>query len=119
MQEIILAVKEIEHPDVVLLIAENPNAQRLLVSWKNLPRSFKKGKSEPASISEAWEQVEFDQEHWARIAHVHSGLANDLAKVLIANNLIYPDGSMNEFVQKYLNSLVITSIAKAKPKKQF
>lgn len=117
MQKIILRTRTNEHPDVVLLIADNTNAQRLLVSWKNLPRTFKKGKGDPASIHEAWEQVVFDLEYWARIAHVHSGLAKDLAKMLIANNLIYPDGSMNEFVQKYLNSQVFASIAKAKPKK--
>lgn len=117
MQEIILAAKANEHPDVVLLVADNTNAQRLLVSWKNLPRSFKKCKSEPASVDEAWKQVEFDLEQWAKIAYVLPGIAREIVNMLIANHLVYPDGSMNEFVQKYLNSLVITSIAKAKPKK--
>ena len=117
MQDIILEARESESPDVVLLIAENPEAQRLIVSWKSLPRSIKQAELEPDTIQEVWDLIEFSVDKWAKIAHVHSGLAKDLAEMLIENNLIYPDGTLNQYVQKFLNSQVIAKIAKPKAKK--
>ena len=117
MKMILDQTKENEHPDVVLLISDNAEAQRMLVSWKNLQKGNHDEKKKPTSLNDIWDNLDFDINQWAAIARVHTGLARDISKMLIANNLIYPDGTLNQFVQKYLNSLVITRISKAKPKK--
>ena len=117
MQALIDQAKEQEHPDVVLLISDNSEAHRMLVSWKNLPKNTTGEKKKPVSLSELWNNLDIDINQWASIARVHTGLARDISKMLIVNNLIYPDGTLNQFVQKFLNSLVIARISKAKPKK--
>ena len=117
MQKLIEQANENEHPDVVLLISDNPDAHRMLVSWKNLPKNNHDDKQKPVNLEYVWRNIDFDIEQWASIARVHTGLAKDISKMLIANNLIYPDGTLNQFVQKFLNSLVIARISKAKPKK--
>jgi len=117
MFEAIRSAKENEQADVVLLIADNPDAQRMVVAWKNVPRKHKKTTETLNSLEEAWEKTDYDIEEWASISKVHSGLARDIAKMVIANKIIYPDGTTNQFVQKYLNAIVISKISKVSSKK--
>jgi hypothetical protein len=114
MQKLIDAARQNERADVVLLIAENPDAQRLLVSWRNLPRKVAKRKKEPATLAEAWDQLAFDIGEWTKISDVLTGQGRMLSAMLIANNLVYPDGTVNGHIEKYFETLVAAKIAKAK-----
>jgi hypothetical protein len=117
MQNFIDQAKECEPADVVLLISDQPEAQRMLVAWKSLPKKILEARKNPTCLQDIWDNIEFDIEKWSANASVHTGLAKSISKMLISNNLIYPDGSLNSFVQKYLNALVVSKISKVSPKK--
>ncbi len=98
-----------ESPDVVLIVEGDLRLARLVVSWRNLDvlrrailPALPDRVSDGAAWSWLWEGVEFSREALG----VASGLPlEELDRhlgVLIGNRIIYPDGTANSFVERYV-----------------
>ncbi len=107
--------KQNEKPETVLLIADNQEFIKIIVAWTNLDvrRTDKPSGLSIESESEIWEwlwenssfsRVELKEEIGIPFSEV--ALENKM-KPLIGNRLIYLDGTVNSFIQRYLRERVI------------
>ena len=97
--------KQNEKPEVVLLLADNPDLVKIVVAWTSLDvkRADKLTGLRSESESEAWEWL-WGNTRYSRselkekigISFSESSLENKL-KPLIGNRIIYPDGTVNSF----------------------
>ena len=116
--------KQNERPEAVLLVADNPERIKMIVAWTTLEvhRVEKLTELRSESESEVWEWL------WKNIRYSkaelidrigvslsESGLESKM-KPLIGNRILYPDGTTNSFVQRYLREQVI-KLFEAKPKR--
>ena len=116
--------KQNEKPEVVLLIAENPGYVKIVVAWAslNVRRVNRLTKLPGDSESEAWEWLWGNttyclQELRRKIGTPFSEIAlENKLKPLIGNHIIYPDGTVNSFVERYLREQVVKLFG-AKPKR--
>ena len=125
--ENLAAFKAQEKPEVVLLVADDPVLMKLAVAWPNVAIS-RKEELEPAPKSESenawwewlWANSEFSQDEWTEKAGSAAlGFADvDAAiKTLVGNRIIYPDGTLNSFVQRYLRERVL-KLFEVKPRRR-
>ncbi len=106
--------KRSERPEVVLLLADNPELVRIIVAWMNLgvERTSKLtsllGESESEVWEWLWENTRFDlNELKDGIGASYSGITlKNRLKSLVQNHIIYPDGTVNSFVERYLRDRV-------------
>jgi len=106
--------KQNEKPEVVLLLADNPDLVKIVVAWTSLEvkRADKLTALSGESESEAWEWLWQNTKYPLSelkgkigISFSELSLENKL-KPLIGNRIIYPDGTVNSFVQRYLREQV-------------
>ena len=116
--------KQNEKPEVVLVVANNPDLIRIVVAWTSLDmrRAEKITKLLGESESEIWEWL------WQNTKYRLSELKDKIGvsfselvleyklKPLVGNRIIYPDGTVNSFVQRYLREQVL-KLFEVKPKK--
>ena len=116
--------KQNEKPEVVLLVADNPERVKLVLAWTNLnvKRAEKltvlKDESENEVWNWLWENTRYSKKELIEKSGVplsELGLENKM-KPLIGNRILYPDGTANSFVQRYLREQVV-KLFEAKPKK--
>ena len=116
--------KQNEKPEAVLVIADNPELIGITVAWGNLDIRRSETLIEIESESEheiwdwLWENTEFDLSELkakAGVACHESALADKLAP-LIGNRVIYPDGTVNSYVQRYLRERVLNLFQTGKNK---
>jgi len=116
--------KQNERPEVVLLLADNPDLVKIVVAWTSLVvRHANKLTGFPDSPeSEAWEWLwenttyslkELKEKTGTSLSEI--ALENKM-KPLIGNRIIYPDGTVNSFVERYLREQVV-KLFEAKPKR--
>lgn len=105
--------KENEQPEVVLLVADNHALTKLVIAWGNT--QLERIDDPPALTDESghsvwewlWANVRFSKEElFSRSGLVGSSLGQRLDQ-LINNRIIYPGGSINSFVQRYLRQRVL------------
>ena len=107
--------KQNENPEVVLLLAGNPDLVKIVVAWKSLDvkRPDKITDSPGESKSDLWKWLwqntnyrldELKEKTGASLSEI--ALENKM-KPLIGNRIIYPDGTMNSFVERYLRERVV------------
>ncbi|MCC6156902.1 MAG: hypothetical protein IT350_02540 [Deltaproteobacteria bacterium] len=111
-EEIVEALRAKESPDAIILIAENPRAQKLVVAWKTVEIRRLAVSDSCQSGRGPWGSIEFDRQQWYRHAGLSPFEGQRDAECLIANSIVYPDGTIHEYVQKFLNSLVAERIAR-------
>lgn len=106
--------KQREKPEVVLLVSHRPIVTRLVVAWTNIrveriarPTRLR-GDTEEDIWDWLWENVRYSKRTLAEKADVLTslGVASAL-KPLIGNRILYPDGTINSFVQRYLRDRVL------------
>jgi hypothetical protein len=115
--------KQNEKPETVLLIADNPDRIKLVIAWTNclIKRSENINELNGQSENEIWEWL------WENIDYSKSELKekNDIVseivlenkmKPLVGNRIIYPDGTISSYVQRYLRDQVV-KLFEVKPKK--
>jgi len=114
--------KENEQPEAVLLIADEPNLINIVVSWTNtkVARAKKLVSLRGDSESEVWEwlwknTIYSREELIAKSALSEHGFDRKMTP-LIGNRVLYPDGTVNSFVQRYLRDRVM-KLFDAKPKR--
>jgi hypothetical protein len=111
-----------EKPEAVLLVADDPARIKIAVAWTNLEvRRAKKltefgGKGESDTWEWLWENARYSATELADrigIPYSRSTLESKM-KPLIGNRALYPDGTVNSFVQRYLREQVL-ELFEAKP----
>jgi hypothetical protein len=114
--------KEKENPEAVLVIADDLEFTKIVVAWTSLDvQPVEKPSRLPAeSEHEIWDWL------WANACYSlddlaeRSGLTARLVerklKPLVGNRVLYPDGTVNSFVQRYLRERVL-KLFDTKPRK--
>lgn len=107
--------KQNEKPETLLVVADHPERIRIVVAWTNLDvrRSEKPTKLRGESDGEVWEWL-WENARYSRmelmqrigISLSESALEAKL-NPLIGNRVLYPDGTVNSFVQRYLREQVV------------
>jgi len=116
--------KQNERPEVVLLVSDNPEFIKIVVAWTNLDVRRVDRLTEPTGETEnevwewLWENAKFSRtELKEKIGIPFSEPAiESKMRPLIGNRILYPDGTVNSFVQRYLREQVV-KLFEAKPKK--
>ncbi len=116
--------KENESPEAVLVVADDPERIKIVVAWTNLDirRTGKLTELRGESESEIWEWLWENARYSLKelidkigISFSTSGLESKL-RPLIGNRILYPDGTVNSYVQRYLRERVL-SLFDARPKR--
>ena len=116
--------KQNERPEAVLLVADNPERIRIVVAWTNLDvrRAEKltelKGESENEAWEWLWKNAKYSRAELKEkigVSFSESSLESKM-RPLIGNRILYPDGTVNSFVQRYLREQVL-KLFEAKPKR--
>ena len=116
--------KQNEKPEAVLMVADNPDFIKIAIAWTNLDvkrvdeLTSLHGKSESEIWEWLWKNTRFslaELKEKAGIPFAESVLEKKM-QPLIGNRIIYPDGTVNSFVQRYLRERVL-KLFEAKPKK--
>ena len=107
--------KQNERPEVVLLLADNPDLVKIVVAWTSLDikRADKLSGLSSESESEAWEWLWHNTNY--RLGELKEKIGTSFSelslenklKPLIGNRIIYPDGTVNSFVERYLREQVV------------
>jgi len=100
--------KENEKPEVVLLLADDPEMIKLIIAWTSIAASPARELSplEGATESEVWDWLWQNTTYSRRELSAKSSIPvhqlDRKLRPLIGNEVIYPDGTVNSFVQRHL-----------------
>ena len=115
--------KQNEKPETVLLVADKPECVRLVIAWANLnvKRTEKLTELKSELENDIWEWLWENTDYSRAELKEKSGISYEIAlenmmRPLIGNRVIYPDGTMNSYVQRYLREQVV-KLFEVKPKK--
>ena len=116
--------KQNEKPEAVLLVADNPERIRLVIAWTNVSvnpagnMTELKGESENEIWEWLWENTLFSKKELSAKIGISLSEFSLQIKImpLIGNRVIYPDGTINLYVQRYLREQVV-KLFEVKPKK--
>ena len=112
-----------ERPEAVLLVADETELIKIIIAWTNTTvgrtgdTSSLCDESENAVWKWLWSNVTFSREDLlAKSGQTRYRFDQQLTK-LIGNRILYPDGTVNSFVQRYLRDKVL-SLFDARPRKR-
>ncbi len=115
--------KQNEKPETVLLVADKPECVKLVIAWANLnvKRTEKLTELKSELGNDIWEWLWENTDYSRAELKEKSGVSYEIAlenmmRPLIGNRVIYPDGTVNSYVQRYLREQVV-KLFEAKPKK--
>ena len=115
--------KQNEKPEVVLFVADNPELVKIIIAWTNttVGRTEEvpdlRDESENAVWEWLWASTAFSEEELlTKSGRSRYRFDQELEK-LIGNRILYPDGTVNSFVQRYLREKVL-NLFDARPKKR-
>jgi hypothetical protein len=106
----------------VLLVAEDTEFTKIAVAWTSLDvRSVEtlsrlSGESEREIWDWLWANACYSLDDLAETSRLTAALVKRELKPLIGNRVLYPDGTVNSFVQRYLRERVLR-LFDAKPRK--
>lgn len=107
--------KQNEKPEVVLLIADNPELIKIIIAWTNI--DVKRVDKLPPIPNDSereiwkwlWQNTMFSLAELKEKADISVAdyVLENKVKPLIGNRIIYPDGTINSYVQRYLKERVV------------
>lgn len=115
-------LKRDERPEVVLLVADDPALMKIAVAWASLDvRPAEEPMDPPDELDRKawdwlWANVEYSVDELAEKSGLTATLVERKLRPLIGNRILYPDGTVNSFVQRYLRERVL-KLFEAKPKR--
>jgi hypothetical protein len=107
--------KQNEKPEAVLLIADEPERIKIIIAWTNTQVVQADNLTALVNTSEKeiwawlWENTFYSADELKEkidASFSEKGLENKM-KPLIGNYIIYPDGMINSYVQRYLREKII------------
>jgi hypothetical protein len=102
-----------EQPEAVLLVASDKDYVNVASAWMRLSVRRRRRLTKPVRTSEAdewdwlWENVQFSEDSLRQKSGVPEKQFQDRLDTLIANRVLYPDGSVNSFVRRYMREKVL------------
>jgi hypothetical protein len=102
-----------ENPERVLVIADDPELVKIVVAWTSLDVQPEKklsdlrGESERETWDWLWANARYSLGDLAERSGFTVSLVERRLKPLIGNRVLYPDGTVNSFVQRYLGERVL------------
>ncbi|HPO12013.1 MAG TPA: hypothetical protein PLI09_01105 [Candidatus Hydrogenedentes bacterium] len=106
-------IKRQESPETVLIVAGSVELTRIVVAWKGIKTNRKKKLSACNSIDNQalwcwlWENVVYSEDwFYSRITGCRKKAQQNF-EVLVANRVLYPDGTINGYVERYLRGKVL------------
>lgn len=105
--------KRNENPEAVLLVAEDSELLKVAVAWTSLDvLPVAKPTSPPDDSDQAvWDWLRANVDYSIDDLDERSGLTAPLVerklRPLTGNRVLYPDGTVNSFVQRYLRERVL------------
>jgi len=115
-------LKRNEKPEAVLVVADDPEFTKIVVAWTSLDvrpveePSRLLGESEREIWEWLWANARYSLDDLAETSSLTAALVKRELKPLIGNRGLYPDGTVNSFVQRYLRERVL-KLFDAKPRK--
>jgi hypothetical protein len=106
-------LKRNERPEAVLVIADDPEFTKIVVAWTSLDvRPVDKPKRHPGESERKiwdwlWANARYSLDDLAERTGLTARLVERKLKPLIGNRVLYPDGTVNSFVQRYLRERVL------------
>lgn len=106
-------LKEKEGPEAVLLVADDPTLMKIVVAWTSLDVRPVERPTRPLGESERdmwdwlWGNSRYSLAELAEKSDLTVPLLERKLKPLIGNRVLYPDGTVNSFVQRYLRERVL------------
>jgi len=102
-----------EKPETVLLISDSPHLAKIVIAWTNTPVKRAKtlsrlvGSSELDAWQWLWKNAVYSREDLIeRIPSADQTIEKKI-NALIANRVLYPDGTANSYVERYLREQVV------------
>jgi len=114
--------KKNEKPETVLVVGEDEALTKIVLAWSNITvrRISKLSPLTTDTESEVWQwlwkNAQYSREELIAKSVVYDRLFDRKLELLIGNRVLYPDGTMNSFVQRYLREKVL-KLFDAKPKR--
>jgi len=105
--------KRKEQPEAVLLVASHKDYVNITSAWMHLSVRHRRRLTAAAGTSEAdewdwlWQNVRFSEENLRQKSGVPEKRFEDRLNTLIANRVLYPDGTVNSFVRRCLREKVL------------
>ena len=103
----------------MLLVAGNPELIRIVVAWPQAQAVRAKRLTKFSATSEEdswawlWENAHFDREKFlVRIPNSNKRTQANF-DALIANRVLYPDGTANRYVERYLKGRVLALFSRS------
>ncbi len=115
--------KQNEKPEVVVFVADNPELIKFIIAWTNTTVGRTEDatalcdESENAAWQWLWSNATFSEEELLANSGQSRYRFDQELKTLVGNRILYPDGTVNSFVQRYLREKVL-SLFNARPKKR-
>jgi hypothetical protein len=115
-------LKRKENPEAVLVIADDPELTKIVVAWTSLDVRPVEKPSQPPAESEheiwdwLWVNACYSLDDLAERSGLTARLVERKLKPLVGNRVLYPDGTVNSFVQRYLRERVL-KLFDTKPRK--
>jgi len=115
--------KKNEKPEVVLFVADSPELIKIVIAWANTTvdraedATALSDESENAIWQWLWSNATFSEEELLAKSGQSRYRFDQELKKLIGNRILYPDGTVNSFVQRYLREKVL-NLFDARPKKR-
>jgi len=107
--------KQNERPEAVLVIAEKPDLIRVVLAWSHTKVTPIKKQSSLADESEAaiwqwlWDNAEYSLQDVRKTltTYVSEPTLARTMRALIGSRVLYPDGTVHSFVQRYLRDRIV------------
>lgn len=105
--------KQNERPEAVLVVADDPECTKIVVAWTSLDvRPVDKQKRPPGESEREiwdwlWANARYSLDDLAERADLTARLVERKLKPLVGNRVLYPDGTVNSYVQRYLRERVL------------
>ena len=115
-------VKTNERPEAVLVVADDASLTRLVAAWPTVAVERKAADGEPPTRTEhewwewLWKNTRYSQAEIAERTGIRGESLERRMQILIGNRVLYPDGTVNCFVERYLREKVL-KLFNAKPRK--
>lgn len=112
-----------ERPEAVLVVADDDTLTKIVVAWPTIAVEGKAAAGTPPSGAEhkwwewLWKNARYSHIEMAERTGVQGESLERKMQILIGNRVLYPDGTVNSFVQRYLREKVL-NLFNSKPKKR-
>jgi hypothetical protein len=112
--------KNNENPEAILVVGEDALMTRLVLAWPNVARTEVEP---PEPLSKDWDDVKRWDWLWSGIRYAKKDISSIVGRnrldvqlrVLIANRILYPDGTIHSYLTKFLRTRVIKLLEKKIP----